>query len=456
MLKTIIRLFVIFGAISILPEVGNAQPELVASDGFLPWNSLLPSRNIAIGISPVYGPEIIWLRPRPDFQSDLFIARRNTIWHSTQDGIFFTEALNFWTGRDSSSFIYYSFGNQLFITSGDTLITRACRGMPAMDSLGCFHVFYGDTSGLIYKFSRDTLQTFEVIDTIFTSYDPIGIFASPDRGKIALFFRDYFTLYKIVGDAGQPLNLDSSVSFDFDWGIDDFAIDNAANAFISYHQLGEITWERFAWSEQYGPRRLYDLYALDQTDFIFQYAFSPSRNIIFSIESKLYSDNTLTDLCFSTDGGDTWSHSLIQPEWGNASSPRLIADTLFLATQSTDSFRVYYQAIPVDDIVANSVGINGEESTLPAEISLTNYPNPFNAHTTIRFNLPKPGQIKLVIYDVAGRVIKRLVEGYGEAGAHSIIWNGRNDANKQVSSGVYFCRLSVNDNEDIRKLLLLR
>jgi hypothetical protein len=456
LIKTIIRLFAIFLAISALPEIGYAQPQLVASDGYLPLNSLLPSRNTAIGNSPVSGPVIIWLRPRPDFQSDLYIAHKNGTWHSEQDGVFFTEGLTLWTGKDSASFIFYSFGNLLYFTSGDTLISRACPGMPAMDSLGCFHVFYGDTSGLIYKFSRDTLRTFEVIDTIFTDYYPIGIFASPDRGKIALFFRDYFTLDKIAGDAGQPLNLDSSVSFDFDWGIDEFAIDNDANAFISYHQLGEVTWERFVWSEQYGSRRLYDLNGMEQTAFIFQYAFCPSRNVILGIESRINSNDNLTDLSFSTDGGDTWSLSLIQPEWGNASSPRFIADTLFLATQSTDSFRVYYQAIPVDDIVANSVGINGEESPLPAEISLINYPNPFNAHTTIGFNLPKAGKVMLAIYDIAGREIKELVEGYYQAGPHSVVWNGMNEGNRPVASGVYFCKLSVDDKEDIRKLLLLK
>jgi hypothetical protein len=442
-------------AISALPEIGYAQPQLVASDGYLPLNSLLPSRNIAIGNSPVSGPVIIWLRPRPDFQSDLYIAHKNGTWHSEQDGVFFTEGLTLWTGKDSASFIFYSFGNSFYFTSGDTLISRACPGMPAMDSLGCFHLFYVGANSLIYRFSRDTLRTFEVVDTLPTNNEAIGVFATPDRGRIAAISRDYFTFYKILGNAGQPLDFNSPSSFDYDWEIDDFAIDNSGDAYISYHLLGDINWDRFVWSEQYGSRRLYDLNGIEQTAFIFQYAFCASRNVVLGIESRIYSDDNFTDLSFSTDGGDTWSRSLIRPEWGNASSPRLIADTLFLATQSADSFRVYYQAIPVDDIIANSVGIGTEEPSLPSAISLFSYPNPFNASTTISFNLPDAGRIDLSIYDITGREIKRLGDRYYEAGPHSVVWNGTNDNHKQVSSGIYMARLRIgNSMRDLRLVFI--
>jgi uncharacterized protein (DUF362 family) len=71
-----------------------------------------------------------------------------------------------------------------------------------------------------------------------------------------------------------------------------------------------------------------------------------------------------------------------------------------------------------------------------------NYPNPFNNQTVIRFNLPKPAEIKLTIFDYNGQTVRRLVYKTLSAGGHQVLWDGLNDYCKPVASGVYVCRLT--------------
>lgn len=82
------------------------------------------------------------------------------------------------------------------------------------------------------------------------------------------------------------------------------------------------------------------------------------------------------------------------------------------------------------------------ESTLPDEIRLAgNYPNPFNPSTHLRFDLPEAAPVSLVIYDLAGGEVARLVEGFVEAGSHEIIWDGRMVSGAAAPTGVYLARM---------------
>lgn len=86
-----------------------------------------------------------------------------------------------------------------------------------------------------------------------------------------------------------------------------------------------------------------------------------------------------------------------------------------------------------------------------------NVPNPFNPETTIRFDVPAPGAIvTLTIYDVAGRLVVRLLESERVAGARAVRWNGRDAAGNEVPSGVYFYRLETGRESLSRKLVVLR
>jgi hypothetical protein len=91
------------------------------------------------------------------------------------------------------------------------------------------------------------------------------------------------------------------------------------------------------------------------------------------------------------------------------------------------------------------------------DIFLTNYPNPFNPQTTISFSIPEESNIELSVYNIKGQLVKNLVNDINPAGEHSVTWNGTDDNNKPVSSGVYFYKLNVNGiTKAVKKCLLLK
>jgi alpha-mannosidase len=72
-----------------------------------------------------------------------------------------------------------------------------------------------------------------------------------------------------------------------------------------------------------------------------------------------------------------------------------------------------------------------------------NYPNPFNPSTTIGFQLPAVGNVRLVVYDVLGREVKTLVRDIRVAGTHTAVWDGRDVSGRAVSSGIYYAGLEI-------------
>ena len=98
-----------------------------------------------------------------------------------------------------------------------------------------------------------------------------------------------------------------------------------------------------------------------------------------------------------------------------------------------------------------------EGSVVPSGYSLSqNYPNPFNPETTIRYDLPEEGTIRLFLYNLSGQKIRTLVEGERPAGTYSVTWDGRDDAGRDVASGVYLCRMESGGLSTVRKMLLVR
>jgi hypothetical protein len=94
----------------------------------------------------------------------------------------------------------------------------------------------------------------------------------------------------------------------------------------------------------------------------------------------------------------------------------------------------------------------GSESYLPSSVKLDGaHPNPFNSQTTINFEIPQTADIKLTIYDTAGRQVAELINEKREAGLHQVTFNS-ND----LASGIYFCRLQVENYVVTNKLILLK
>ncbi len=85
-----------------------------------------------------------------------------------------------------------------------------------------------------------------------------------------------------------------------------------------------------------------------------------------------------------------------------------------------------------------------------------NYPNPFNPTTTIRFSLDDTLPVSISIYNIKGELVRQLVNSSLEAGSHAIIWNGRDDDHKKVSSGMYLYKMRTQKYSSTHKMLLLK
>jgi hypothetical protein len=87
-----------------------------------------------------------------------------------------------------------------------------------------------------------------------------------------------------------------------------------------------------------------------------------------------------------------------------------------------------------------------------------NYPNPFNANTTISYSLPIASRVRLEVYDLMGQLVRVLAEGWQEMGDHRVSWDGRDGQGQSVSSGVYLYRLGDDSGKakQVRRMLLLR
>jgi hypothetical protein len=104
------------------------------------------------------------------------------------------------------------------------------------------------------------------------------------------------------------------------------------------------------------------------------------------------------------------------------------------------------------DAVQATVTADVEELSVPKAYALEqNYPNPFNPTTTINYQLPAAGQVKLVVYDALGREVATLVKGTRDAGYHKESFNASG-----LSSGLYFYQLKAGEQTFMKKMLLVK
>jgi len=125
---------------------------------------------------------------------------------------------------------------------------------------------------------------------------------------------------------------------------------------------------------------------------------------------------------------------------------------------------LYLQKISLYDgqpksIPARILKARGEQAALPREFALLqNYPNPFNTKTTIIFQLPRETTVSLWVYNLNGQTIKTLMDTRIQAGQWTVTWDGKDNLDQDVSSGVYFYSLVINQGKwsSTRKMILLR
>ncbi|HKQ20301.1 MAG TPA: metallophosphoesterase, partial [Candidatus Eisenbacteria bacterium] len=83
-------------------------------------------------------------------------------------------------------------------------------------------------------------------------------------------------------------------------------------------------------------------------------------------------------------------------------------------------------------------------------------PSPFERATTIAYTLPRSGPVRLLVFDVNGRLVRTLQSGERPAGAHADVWDGCDDQRRRLAAGVYFARLETTDGVRVQRLTLVR
>jgi len=127
-------------------------------------------------------------------------------------------------------------------------------------------------------------------------------------------------------------------------------------------------------------------------------------------------------------------------------------------TQSQGGFHVptkFGRIIFSEELV---VSINSENQNIkPVNFStIENYPNPFNPSTTIEYHISKSSHVNITIFDILGGHVQTLVDKNIIAGTHLVKWDGRDNSQNSMSSGIYLLKLQTGDFVKVRKLILTR
>ena len=152
------------------------------------------------------------------------------------------------------------------------------------------------------------------------------------------------------------------------------------------------------------------------------------------------------------DGPVSWTFDWTAP----ADPPAMI--TLYCAGNAANgNFNNLGDYIYTTSFTMNlAVGIEEKNTPLPNALSLSSYPNPFNAVANISYDLAEPGSAIVGIYDINGRYVRELVNANQAAGHHLVSWNGTDNQGLQVSSGVYFVKLAAGFETATERLVLLK
>ncbi len=119
--------------------------------------------------------------------------------------------------------------------------------------------------------------------------------------------------------------------------------------------------------------------------------------------------------------------------------------------------RVYGGRIDMGAYENQNVIVGADEDLIPLITKLNqNYPNPFNPETTINYSLKEDSKVSLNIYNIKGQKVNQLVSDQLSIGQHSVIWNGKDNNGKSVSSGIYFYKLKTENYEKTKKMILLK
>ncbi len=309
------------------------------------------------------------------------------------------------------------------------------------------------------------------------------VFVDPAGFNRAAFANEYIgwvvggygTIVKIT-DAGKKWFYQRSDVIDTNGGFIGLSVIDSLNIYLCsqiqliYSSDGGDTWKNIPIPEQY-VSRFGDAKFIDKN---YGWLCGQFRTVIRT-----------------TDGGATWEDKSPPVYWDAIRSIdaldknyALIATSAGAIVRTYDGGETWVEELPantytnllhrvqiIDGQVAYAVGNDGAilkknkgsyTTVEEADIEITgysllqNYPNPFNPTTTISYTLPTDGIVTVKVFDMLGREVRTLVNGYNGIGYKEITWDGKDKSGNEVSSGIYFYNIRFQNNSITKKMLLVR
>jgi hypothetical protein len=122
------------------------------------------------------------------------------------------------------------------------------------------------------------------------------------------------------------------------------------------------------------------------------------------------------------------------------------------------SGRYYYRLKQIDDRgnYEYSEVLEVQINQLEQFTLYQNFPNPFNSSTTISYYLPESGHVEVIIFNMNGQVVNRLIDEFQEKGQKNITWDGSDHERNMAPSGIYYYKIIALDHTEYRRMVLIK
>jgi subtilisin family serine protease len=331
----------------------------------------------------------------------------------------------------------------------------------------------------VYAYDDAANEGWDVSDNYFTIQQdtelPVVMVIQPNGGEVW----NVGSVYTITWNATDNIGVTStSIYYSYDGGANYDLIDNLSGNPGSYDWTVPNTPSTQCLVKVYA----YDAAAnegSDVSDAFFTIEAAPTpyvwvNSINLSLVTKGKTTNAKADVLVWDQDNNPVFKADVYSHWAGLTTDSDVFFTKKNGIGSCESDKLkdpigwwYYY---VDDVVmsgyvfrsdigetSDQIYAGGLAKSTPGEFAISqNYPNPFNPVTQFSIDLTAATFVKFQVYNVAGQVVRTLVDGVLPAGSHTVIWDGTNQAGQTLSSGVYFYRIVAGDETVTRKMTLLK
>jgi len=330
-------------------------------------------------------------------------------------------------------------------------------------SLDSTILFLGDNGGHLYRYPSSDHEG-PRFNTFFFPPDTVyypGIPSPPYTIKsiitdlngvdtASLYLRtDPQTAWSII-----PMNRGTS---------DTFSVDIPETAIVFGHTLEYFLWAQDTWSP---PNQKTDPDTTGGGYYRMQLVLSPPESLSISLGDQFVDLSWKLPLYGADSVRQYKIYRRTQGDYSLLDS--LSSDSLHYRDSSIELDTLYYYVVTASYPVGESrysnevsgqwTGVEeGRDSRFPRVFALfQNHPNPFSGLTTIHYQLPAKMRVIIKIYNIAGQLVKALVNETRESGYYLVSWDGKDEGGRKVGEGVYFYRIQAGNYESTKKMILLK